>query len=375
MGIRIYYYMVLAVLVFGALMPQKGRQRKYYIALMAILHSFVCGFRYKYLTGDLIKYAAGYYNMEDLPWMSEGVLQGGRNLGFSLMNKLFSTITHGDFQILLIVIAVITEIAVAILVFKYSPRPWLSYFVWNCLSFYVFGFSALKQALAMGILMWAATGIFEKRFKRFLILTIIAGLIHMPALVFLPAYWIARRKVTVDALFIAVFAAVIIFFLRKQIVDLVSPLYYEDETFVLGESGLGMRFFFMVGLLAVGIIIKGFEERSFNYVFHLIAIATILQMFSGFDNIFTRMSDYYFQFSVLYIPMLLFQEKKESQEYEIEPYGGAALLRMNSKARTIAVVIAVALLMLYYYKTQLSATITYEVDNYLNFRFMWDVVQ
>lgn len=374
MGVKIYYLIVIAVLVLGMLMPQKGKNRIYYIALMALLHAFVCGFRYMYLTGDLRKYAWSYYQMEGVSWTSDAVLQGGRNIGFGLLNKLFSTLTHGDFQILLIVIAIITELALAMLIYRCSPRPWLSYFVWNCLSFFVFSLSALKQSLAMALLMWAAIGIIERRPKRFLIFVLLAGLVHMPALIFLPAYWIAKRRVTTDTIVLAVVAAVVIFFLRKPIVDIVSPLYYENETFVLNETGLGLRFFFLIGLLMVGILIKGFDDQSFATVFHLIVIAAILQMFSGFDNVFTRMADYYFQFSVLYIPMMFYYLPEENRTPQIESKVGMERTRLEHKTRTLAVVVTVGLLMLYYYKTQLSVTNANEADNYLNFRFMWDVV-
>lgn len=374
MGVKIYYYLVIAVLVFGMLMPQKGKKRIYYIILMALIHAFVCGFRYMYLTGDLRKYAASYNQMEGMAWTSESVLRGGKNVGFGLLLKLLSTITHGDFQILLIVIAVITELALAMLVYRYSPRPWMSYLVWDCLSFYIFGFSAIKQALAMSVLMWAVTGILERKPKKFLLFAVIAGLIHMPAFAFLPAYWIAKRRVTGDTILFAVAAAVAIFFLRTQIVAIISPLYYEEETFVLGESGLGMRFFFIIGLLAVGILIKGFEERDFSALFHLIVISAILQMFSGFDNVFTRMADYYFQFSVLYIPLLFLSSPGDTRMMQNGPYGARAVFRTDPKIKAYAVFFTVALLMLYYYKTQLSATILYDVDNYLNYRFMWTVV-
>ena len=375
MGVRIYYYMVIAVLAFGLIMPQQGRRKKHYIVLMAVLHAFVCGFRYMYLTGDLRKYAWSYYQSVNQNWNSEEIIQGGRNVGFSLLNKLFAGMTHGDFQIFLVFIAVVIEIAVAMLVFRYSPKPWISYFVWNCLSFYIFGFSSIKQSLAMAILMWAVTGIFERRPKKFLLFTILVGLVHMPALVFLPAYWIARRRVTGDMIWFTAITAVVIYFLRERIIAIVSPLYYENETFVLNEAGLGMRFFFMIGLLAVGMIVKGFEDRDFTVMFHLMVISAILQMFSGFDNVFTRMADYYFQFSVLYIPVMLYDMEDSRRLFKRENYGGAALSRMKPGTRKIAVAVTVALLMLYYYKTQLSANISYDVDNYLNFRFMWEVVQ
>ena len=74
MGVKVYYYMVAAVLGFGLLLPQHGRQKKVYITLMAILHTFVCGWRYMYLTGDLRKYAWGYYTIPEFGWFSEKYL-------------------------------------------------------------------------------------------------------------------------------------------------------------------------------------------------------------------------------------------------------------------------------------------------------------
>ena len=43
MGVKVYYYVVAAVLGFGFLIPQHGNKKKIYIALMAILHTFICG--------------------------------------------------------------------------------------------------------------------------------------------------------------------------------------------------------------------------------------------------------------------------------------------------------------------------------------------
>ena len=102
MGVRVYYYVVAAVLLFGALLPQHGKQKRIYIALMAALHTFICGWRYMYLTGDLRKYAWGYYTITESGWFSDEVFNEGRNFGFFWLQKLFSTLTGGDFQIFLI---------------------------------------------------------------------------------------------------------------------------------------------------------------------------------------------------------------------------------------------------------------------------------
>ena len=369
MGVKIYYIVAAAVLVFGILMPQEGPRKKWYIILMALLHSFVCGFRYMYLTGDLRKYAWGYMNVNTDAISLSSLWNNGRNPLFYALRTLFSVMSDGDFQVFLLFIAIVTEIFLAILIYRYAPRPWLSYFVWNCLAFYVFGFNAIKQALAMAVVMWAACAILERRPWKYLCIMAIAFLIHAPALCFLPAYWLTKRTVNAATIWAAIITAIVIYLLRSPIINLVSPLYYEDETFVMGGS-LGLRFYFILGLLALGILIKGFEDPSFQIVFHLIIVAAILQMFSVFDNVFTRLADYYFQFSVLYIPMLFYKNRSVGPETAA---GHAAPFALQPRLNSLAVLGTTAMLMLYYYQTQLSVIITNASDNYLNFRFMWEV--
>ncbi len=368
MGVRVYYYIVAAVLGFAVLLPQHGRQKKIYIALMAILHTFVCGWRYMYLTGDLRKYAWGYYTIAESGWFSEEVFQEGRNFGFFWLQKLFSSLTNGDFQIFLIFIAIVTEIAVAVIIYRYSPAPWLSYLLWDCFGFYIFGFSAIKQALAMGLLMFAFTGIMEERPRRFFLLTVLAGCIHTPALVFLPAYWFAKSKLNIHKLLIYIASAGLIFLFRTQIVTFVSEFYYEEASYMVNER-LGGRFIMIVALLIAGVALRGFSGKNFSKLFNLMVVAAILQMFSGFDNVFTRLTDYYFQFLVLYLPMMFYPECDErlNNGYQIRH------LALTHQQRSAAILCVVLLAGVYYYTTNLNITITNAIDDYLNYRFSWEV--
>ena len=371
MGVRVYYYMVAAVLGFGFLLPQHGRQKKIYITLMAVLHAFVCGWRYMYLTGDLIKYSGFYFRIyPNNGWFSEPVFDGGRNFGFAWLSKFLSQVSNGNFQILLIFIAIAVEIAVAVVIYRYSPAPWLSYLLWNCFGFYIFGFSAIKQALAMGLLMLALTGIMEEKPKKFLLWTVLAGCVHAPALVFLPAYWMAKSRLSVQKLIIYAICAGLIYIFRNQIVKFIGDFYY-DETDYVANTHVGGRFMMIAALLIAGIILRGFSGRSFTKLFNLMLVAAIIQMFSGFDNVFTRLTDYYFQFLILYLPMMLYPEWDESME------GGYQIRRLllSRQQQAVAVLCVVLLAGLYYYTTNLNITIDIEVDNYLNYRFCWEVPQ
>lgn len=368
MGVRIYYYMVAAVLGFGVLLPQHGRQKKIYIALMAILHTFICGWRYKYITGDLLKYAWSYEHVyANYDWFSEEVFSGGRNFLFFWAEKLFTQLFNGDFQVFLIFIAIVTEIAVAIIIYRYSPAPWLSYLLWNCFGFYIFGFSAIKQALAMGLLMLAFTGIMEEKTKKFLLWTALAGCIHAPALIFLPAYWMAKSRLSTWKLVFYAVSAGLIFLFRNPIVKFISDFYYDEADFMV-NAHVGGRFLMIAALLIVGILLRGFSGKYFTKLFNLILVAAILQMFSGFDNVFTRLTDYYFQFVILYLPMMFYPEKDEV----LYP---SRRLELSGRQHVAALLCVVFLAGAYYYTTNLNVKIENKVDNYLNYRFSWEVKQ
>lgn len=367
----IYWIIIVLVIALGVIMPQQGYNRRYYIIIMAAVHSFVSGFRYMYLTGDLRKYAWDYGDMLNYGWFSDEVFHGGRNAGFYWLMKFFSMITSGNFQLFLLVLAIATEVIVAILIFRYSPMPWVSYLVWNCMGFYVGSFSLIKQYLAMAIIMCALVCIFKKKPIAFLIFTLVASFIHMPALVFLPAYFIANRKVNTQTILGYIIIAGIIFIFRDPIVNWIVEFYYEEETFKLATTGLGGRFTVIVLILLCGFCLKGFKEKYFAQLFNIIVVAAVIQMFSGFNNVFTRLSDYYLQFLILFIPMVFYDIPRS----EISKKSVLPIFALNQRSIRLLVILLTLVLVWWYYTTCIGVTTLNPTDDYTNFRFMWDVVQ
>lgn len=364
----VYVLIVLATLILGKLMPQQGKQRIYYIVVMAALHAFILGFRYQYLTGDLLKYQWTYAHLSESGWLDDTVFAEGRNFGFTWLMKLLAIVFQNQFQPFLIVLAIFGSVVVAVLVYRYSPAPWMSYLVWNCLGFYIFGFSAIKQALAMNFVMLAFIGIAERKLSLYLIMMALAGAVHMPALIFLPAYWIARRDVSVWTVLIYVAIGLLLNVFKSQVVSFVMSFYYEEDTVDIFSGEIGSRFVMICLFALFGVLFKGFSGRTFTSLFHIVAIAALLQMLSGFNHIFTRLTDYYLQFSILYLPLIFFQREKcprLSGQPPIFPFNDRSLLAMA--------LVLCAFLLWFYSKYIIGVTIESEVDNYLNYRFMWDV--
>lgn len=371
MGTKMYWIVVAIVLIFGYLMPQEGPQRKYYVILMNIVHTFVCAFRYQYITGDLIKYHTTYRHMFAASgFFAEEVISEWRNTGFFWIMKLIGELSNCNYTVFLIVLAVFCCGVTAVMIYRFSPKPWFSYLVWNCMSFYLtYDFLAIKQGLAMAVLMIAMMFIFDKRPVAFTVTTLIAGLIHQPALCFLPAYFLAHRRIDIKMIIGYAVVAALIYASRTQIVNVIGEIYYEDMTFTLRKEDLGGRTIVIILMLAAGWFLKGFREKQFVQLFNLVIVAAIFQSFSGFNNIFTRLADYYLQLTILYVPMITHKSVGNTV------YANAArpVLPFNARSKKLITVCLVLIMIWWYDTTCLGQTISYETDNYLNYRFIWDV--
>lgn len=362
----IYLIIVALTLILGVIMPQQGPKRKNYIILMAVIHGFICAFRYQYLTGDLMKYQWNYSHLFQYGWFSEEVLQEGRNAGFQLLMKLTALIFNNQFQPFLVILAIFGEVTLAIVIYRYSPAPWMSYLIWNCMGFYVFGFSAIKQAVAMATLMLAFIAIVERKLGLYLILMAISGLLHTPSLIFLPAYWLAQMRVTWKTVLFYLILILLMNVFKEQFVNFIMSFYYEEDTLEIFSGEIGSRFIMVLGFCLFGVLFRGFKSRTFTALFHIMAIAAVLQMLAGFNNVFTRLTDYYFQFSVLYLPMVFFGCPDKTPG----PTSLPAVFPFNKRSMKVLAGLVVVFVIWFYYTYNINISLP-EVDNYLNYRTMW----
>lgn len=336
---EIYLFLVAATVVLARFLPQ----RRWYILTVMLLHCLVCGLRHPHLTGDLMKYH----------WQFLTQSMDDKNIGFSLFSGFISQISGGDFQLFLAVIAVITHFAAAVLIYRYSENPMLSVLAWGCLGFYLSGFSAIKQALAMGLVMLSFLGIAERRPGTFFGFLLLAGLVHRPALIFLPAGFVTEFKIDRAALLCYALAGVLLLIFREPFAGWITELYYGPGTELENWSGLGGRFVLILLMAASGALLRGIGEREFDILLHLMLLAALLQMLSGYGNLFTRLADYYFQFSILFLPAMLDKS-------------------LDAAGRRWLTAGAAVSLIGFYYVTILSADIACAADDYLNYRFLWE---
>ena len=293
-----------SVVTVGYAFSKKSRiNKKHCIQLVTIILTLFSGLR-SWKMGDVYHYCYAFQHCNDAAWKLDFTSRD--TIGLQLLFRLVGQL-HLEFGACLFLIAAFTAIVLGIFVFRYSTSPYLSYLIYICLGNYIFTMSALKQTISMGFIMLAMIAVIESKPRRFVLLVVFAALFHTPALIFLPAYIIARKKI--DAIYflglVAIAAAILLF--RNQIVNFAAGLYYEGELKYDAAERVGGKFLVMLGILAAAMIIHPLKKSSLVYrnLFNVTVLAAILQSFSVYDNVFTRLADYYFQFFPVFVPLVL----------------------------------------------------------------------
>ena len=368
----IYWIIVIIVLGLGLLIPEKNmRSRRLLVFFLFAVHLFVCGFKYSYLTGDLYLYNSDYKFLLNCDLFSVESFNSGRNPLWTFLNKVICDLSNGNFKVFIFIHALIVEGCMAYFVMKYSPKPWLSCLVWDCMSFYLYGFSAIKQSLAMAVLLIAVDGIFEHNKKKFFTSVCIASLIHFPAALFLPSYWLTKKRPSSGFAIGCFLSLVVAFLFRNPIANFLSSYYYNNnKSFADVDKITGGRFFVVLMIVGSGFLIKGLREERFKIVFILVTVSAIPQLLSVFDNIFTRLADYYLQFTILYFPLLLTPDNTTEQDYDGSRMG--PLIALNEKSRPIVTITLVAALVFWFYIAEMRFATPDLPETYYNFSFFWE---
>ena len=341
----IWYLALLGVtLLLSRLLPRKA-----YVWATAALHGLLAALRHPHLTGDLMKYH----------WLfsSGNPMSDWKNPGFSLLMFGFSNLTGENFQLFLAFLAILQGFAVGKTLERHCKRPWLGFWVYGCLGFYIATFSAIKQGLAMGLILLAYGGLEEGKIQKFLVLTLFAGFFHLPALIFLPAYFLTRFRFDGKMAAAYLLLGAVLWCFRGKAAEILAAWYPAELDG--GAVAPGGRFYLMVLILVSGIVLRGTGDASFSRLAHLMACACLIQLLAGFGNVFTRLADYYFQFAILFIPKIFG-----------DPAG--AHLPLRPKSRRQLCTAAAACLLAFYFMATLNVDFGYSRDNYVNYQFFWE---
>lgn len=296
-----------------------GRQTKWNkkrcIQALTILLTCFAGLR-SWRMGDVMHYCWAYLECNLPDWKMNWAATSGDTVGIQLLFRGLGQLGLG-FEVCIFLIAAFLAVTLGVLVFRYSPSPFWSYVMYLAMGFYISSMDILKQAIAMGFVMWAMMAVLEHRPVRFLLFVGIAAMFHTPALVFLIVYPFANKKMDIYYFLILIGMVGAVFLFRDEIVEFTGDLYYEEGMEFEAEGILGGKTVVMVMILILALVLRPLKQYDGMYrqLFNVMILAAVVQSFSVYDNVFTRLSEYYFQFIVLFMPMMLQSGKARARLY------------------------------------------------------------
>ncbi len=145
---------------------------------------------------DYQQYENYFYAVHDGGWSYLISSANGYRIepGYSLLNYAVSLFTR-DVHIYMLVVAILVITLTAVLLYKYSPIPWIGVFVFISFGFFGNSLSFIRQSIAIAIYLFAIKYLKEKKLVPYLLILLLAASFHKAILILIPVYFIAHIKI------------------------------------------------------------------------------------------------------------------------------------------------------------------------------------
>ncbi|SFL11029.1 EpsG family protein [Paenibacillus sp. 1_12] len=165
--------------------------------------------------GDTFFYMHSYV-VDPYSWQ---FVMSSKDIGFGLFQMVLKQFSN-DPQLLVFTTALITNVLIVGVLYKYSRLFELSLYVYITSGFYIVSMNGIRQFLAGAILFAATKYIFDGNWKKYFLVVLLASTIHQSALILIPIYFIVRRRAWTSATFVLLSFAILLVIGYNQISDM-----------------------------------------------------------------------------------------------------------------------------------------------------------
>lgn len=231
--------------------------------------------------------------------------------GYFWLNKIIRTFTT-NFSTFLFCYSMIVLSIYHYVISKYSSYYSLSLLLLVGFGSYYTSFNTMRQYLAATIFILAVINI-DKSWKKYILIVLVSGLIHISALVMIPFYYILKLELNKlkDLVLMVVFliAAFIVFAYTPSLVKLITLFFYQSysnaNAFGIGTgvpfvASTRIIFLFIYALLLYDLI--NFNNTIERVGFNSIVITLVFMLTSTRVEMFQRFTYFFLPYMILFIP-------------------------------------------------------------------------
>lgn len=324
--------------------------KKLYCIAVTVIMVALSGLRHISIGADTLTYYE--YGFKNAAQKSVGEILEGflffndekGEAGYALFEKIVGSLCR-NYQIYLIIIAIIFMFSLCYFIYKNSVDCYISYIIFFTNYFLFFGTTGLRQTLAQAILLtFGYSAVKKRKFFLFLFVILFAVTFHKSAIIFFPYYFIYNIKINFKSMsaYFVVFTLVLVG--RWPILYFLNDVLGYGADYVTQIQGAGTPTYSL--LLAIITIVsvylcykRYFYKQEVVGNVNAILIATMFVPFTFIDPNLMRALYYYSIFLILLIPEIV--------------------QKFNSRDRKILKIISVSLLLLLFFRAHPS------------YRFFW----
>lgn len=228
------YLIVLIILIVWYLIVTNqigDDKKKAFLIGATVIFTFFYGLRAETVGSDTLPYLNMFLKDASQPLESLWTyMWSQKSPAFVLLEWLFFRVMPST-RLWLIFCAAFSFVGLSCFIYKNSEDPFFTWYLFYTI-FGLFQMTGVRQSMAMAVLMFAFEYVKERRIVRYLLFIGIAYLFHQSAIVFLPVYWLSRRKVRKIDLVLIVSVIVAMYSYRNVAFNYIKSFtsyYYFEE--------------------------------------------------------------------------------------------------------------------------------------------------
>lgn len=279
----------------------KGKDKQKTICIvLGVVYFIIAAARHYRVGGDSFNYVRIFNNFRVMTF-SQALEKISTDYGFYIPFWLISKMTS-SYTVPFFLVALIFMSSLMRFVYKYSDNPILSWILILALSIYQFSLTAMRQTVAIAIILYAFDNYFEGRKKRSIVLSGFAALFHLSAITvtiaLLLLLFIKKKR---SFLIISPLVALVVLAFNKRIALILNPLLQKPGYDYIVDDGGGMTMTIVVLALYVFSVFFYFYSKQEDNLDTDMAFVAFVGLFF---ELLVPMQPIYFRLAFYFLPVL-----------------------------------------------------------------------
>ncbi|MCM3735037.1 EpsG family protein [Bacillus cytotoxicus] len=248
-------------------------------------------------------------------------IQKNKDMGFNIFQMVLQKYTD-DPQVMVFSAALITNVLIVFILYKYSRLIDLSLYVYITSGMYLTSMNGIRQYLAAAIIFAATKYILDGNWKKYILIVLLASTFHQSALVLIPIYFLIRRKAWSSTTFILLFLAVLIVIGFNKFSEVFFAAIGDTQYGHYKDFHEGGANILRVAVDAAPLILAYFGRERLrelfpksDYVVNMALLGAVFMLISTQNWIFARFTIYFGLYQLILISWVVKLFTKKDQKF------------------------------------------------------------